>query len=209
MQTSRIRILDFFYRAYKAWPSFYDGITQLFSLGQWERWQNRIFDDITGKKILEVGVGPGKLLLRLAKKGFSVTGLELHGGMAYEARKKVKQAGFDIDILQQSIYKMPFKDELFDCIVMTFVLAEIVHLDKAIAEMNRVLKKGGKVIVIAGGMPLDRNFVARFLFKLLRPITTLQLERDNKTHFESHGFEANREDFGPFSIIHKIVAVKK
>lgn len=209
MRLRNYRIFDLLYRAYLAWPSVYSGISQLFSFGQWEKWQDRALEDLSGKKVLEIGVGPGKMLLRMAKKGYRVTGIELRHGMAYEARARVRLAGYEIDILEQSVYHLPFKDESFDCIVLTFVLAEIVQLDKAIVEMKRILKKNGKVIVIAGGLPQDKNLIARFLFALVRPVTTLALERDNKTRFESQGFEVFREDFGPFHIIHKIVAVKR
>lgn len=211
MRLTNIHLFDLIYRAYHAWPRFYDGVTQLFSVGQWEKWQDRVFEDLSGKKILEIGVGPGKLLLRIAKRGYTVIGIELRRGMAYEARRRVKKAGFDfdIDILHQSVYHLPFKNETFDCIVLTFVLAEISDLDKSIAEMKRVLKKRGKVIVIAGGMPQDKNLIAKILFRLVGTQTTLRLERDNKDHFERHGFVVTRVDFGPFNVIHKLVAFKQ
>lgn len=209
MRLPQIKIIDLFYRAYHAWPRFYSGITQLFSIGQWERWQNRVFEDLNGHTILEVGVGPGKLLVRLVKKGFKVTGIELRRGMADEARRRLRKDGYEVDILHQSVYHLPFRDSTFDCIVMTFVLAEIIQLDKAIAELKRVLKAHGKIIVIAGGMPLDNNPVARFCFRLVEHHTTLHLERDNKVYFENHGFRVIREDFGPFNIINKIVAEKE
>lgn len=209
MRLPKLRLFDLLYDAYHAWPRFYDGISQLLSFGQWEKWQDKVFVDLSGRRILEVGVGPGKLLLRMTKKGYVVTGLELRSGMAYEARRRVKKAGLDVDILNQSIYKLPFKDQTFDCIVMTFVLAEIAHLDQAIEEMKRVLKKNGKIITIAGGMPQDNNLVARILFRLVGAYTTLRLERDNKSYFVKHGFQATREDFGPFNIVNKVVAVKQ
>lgn len=208
MRLHKIGIFDLLYRAYLAWPRFYDNFTQLLSIGQWEKWQNRVFEDLVGKKILEVGVGPGRLLVRLAKRGFDVTGIELRKGMAYEARRKVKEAGFDIDILHQSTYHLPFKNETFDCIVMTFILAEISHLDQAIVEWKRILKKEGKIIVVAGGVPQDKNLIAKILFKLIKPHTELKLERDNKAYFEKHTFKVTRTDFGPFNIINKLVAFK-
>lgn len=208
MRLFRIHLFDLFYRAYHAWPRFYENLNQLLSLGQYEKWQSKAFEDLSGRKILEIGVGPGNLLLEMAKKGYIVTGIELRSGMSYEARRKAKEAGFDVDILHQSVYRMPFKDETFDCVVLTFVLAEIVDLDRAITEMKRVLKPKGKIIVIAGGIPEDKNWFALVLFKLIGTQTTLRLERDNKTYFQKHGFIVSRRDFGPFNIIHKIVATK-
>lgn len=205
---TNIRILDLLYRVISAWPRFFDGTVELLSLGQWEKWQNRVFEDLTGKKILEIGVGPGKLLRRLAQKGYSVTAIELKKGMADDARRRIKKASLDVDILTQPIGRLPIKDESFDCIVLTFVMSQIEDLDEAIGEMKRVLKKGGKVIVIAGGMPQDNNFFARLLFITVQSQTTFRLERDNAVYFSKHGFRVNRQDFGPFNIINKIVAVK-
>lgn len=209
MRLMNIHLFDIFYRAYHAWPQFYEGVTELFSIGQWEKWQDKAFVDLVGKRVLEIGVGPGKLLLRIARKGYTVTGIELRRGMAYEARRRVKKAGFDIDILHQSVYNLPFHNETFDSIVLTFVLAEIAELDRAIIEMKRVLKKAGKIIIIAGGMPQDKNLVARLLFRIVGTQSTLRLERDNKSYFEKHGFIVHRNDFGPFKVIHKIVAIKQ
>lgn len=184
-------------------------MTELLSAQQWEKWQDRVFDDLRGKKILEIGVGPGKLLIRMAKKGYEVTGVELRRGMAHEARKRTKQAGFDIDILHTSVYDLPFANASFDAVVMTFVMAEIEHLDQAIVQMKRVLTPGGKIIVVAGGMPQDKNIFARIVFRIVSSGTTLHLERDNMAHFVHHGFSVTREDFGPFNIVNKIVAVKR
>lgn len=205
----KIHLFDLFYKALRAWPRFYIDITELMSFGQWRKWQSRVFDDLSGKKVLEIGVGPGKLLLEMANKGYVITGIELKKGMADEARRKAKGAGFDIDILHQPVYRMPFKDEIFDCIVITFMLAEIEALDRAILEMKRVLKKNGKAIVIAGGMPQDRNLFARILFKLISAHSALKIERDNVMHFQKHGFKVKRDDFGPFNIVPKILAVKQ
>ncbi|MBI4990562.1 hypothetical protein HZB96_00535 [Candidatus Gottesmanbacteria bacterium] len=57
-------------------------------------------------------------------------------------------------------------------------------------------------------MPQDKNLVAQILFRLIGTQTTLKLERDNKAHFDRHGFLVQRVDFGPFNIVNKIVAVK-
>jgi len=209
MRLSKIKLFDYFYKAYHAWPLIYSNLIQLLSFGQWEQWQQRVFDDISGHKILEIGVGPGKLLLKLVQKGYDITGIELRRGMAFEARRRLKRAGYLSQILQQNIEKLPFDNEIFDCIVLTFVLAEITHLEKAILEMKRVLKTNGKVIIIAGGIPQDNNLIARILFRLVSPHTTLHLQRNNMQYFHSAGFEVKRTDFGPFNIVNKIVAVKK
>lgn len=203
------KFLDPLYRLYSSWPWFYKNLCELLSVGQWEKWQNKIFDDISGKKILEIGVGPGQLLIRMVKKGYKPTGIEISPHMAHEARTTVKKAGLDIDIIHASVYKMPFEDSSFDSIVMTFVMGEIDDLVKAIREMKRVLKKGGRIVSISGGFPQDNNKIAKAILYIANNQTSLKLNRNNVELLENQGFNVKRTDFGPFNIIHKIVAVKK
>ncbi len=203
------RLFDFLYKRLLSATRFYHSFMQLSSIGQWEKWENKVFEDLTGKRVLEVGVGPGKLLLRMAKKGYDVSGIEILPNMATEARKLMKYSGYPVDIRLESVHHMTFKNEEFDCIVMTFVLSEILDLDGAIKEMKRVLKKGGKIIAVSATMPQDRNIVARAIFKLIGSQSTHKFERRNEKYFEKHGFITTRKDFGPFNIINKIVAVKK
>jgi len=202
------RLFDFLYEKILSSTHFYHSFMQLSSVGQWERWEDKVFEDLTGKRVLEVGVGPGKLLLRMAKKGYDVSGIEILPNMALEARKLMRYSGYPYDIRLESVNHMSFKDEEFNCIVMTFVISEIQDLDGAIAEMKRVLKKGGKIIAISATMPQDNNLAARIILKMIGSQSTHQFERKNEEYFEKHGFKTIRRDFGPFRLINKIVAVK-
>lgn len=202
------KMLDKIYNAFLNWPALYHLITLFLSGGYWERWQNAVFDDLQGKEILEIGPGPGKLLLRLIEKGYHVTGVEFLPNMASEARRLMKQAGQKVTIHYQSPHKLPFKNETFDCIVATFVMSEINDLDKAIMEMKRILKKKGKVIIIAGSYPQDNNFMALLIFKIINISSVRPFDRDNARYLRKHGFDVSRKDFGPFNMINKVVAVK-
>jgi len=202
------RLFDFLYEKMLSSARLYHSLVQLSSVGQWEKWEDKVFEDLSGKRVLEVGVGPGRLLLRMAKKGYDVSGIEILPNMATEARRLMKYSGYPFDIRLESVHRMSFKDEEFDCIVMTFVISEIQDLDGAIVEMKRVLKKGGKIIAISATMPQDNNLVARIILKLIGSQSTHQFERKNEEYFKKHGFKTIRRDFGPFRLINKIVAVK-
>lgn len=190
-------------------PRFYDWFTQFVTLWNWEKWQGRVFEDLTGNKILEIGVGPGRLYINLLKRGFNVTGIEMRKGMADVAKERIEAAGFKPDIHLSSVYSLPFSDKTFDGIVMTFVLGEVRDLDRAVKEMKRVLKNGGKVVSINIGYPRDKNFIAKTILNIINSSEDFHLDRGNKPFFEKNGFIYKREDFGPFNILHKFVAVNK
>lgn len=190
-------------------PRFYEWMTQLISLWNWEKWQNRVFEDITGKKVLEIGVGPGKLYLNMLKKGYEVSGVEIRKDIAYRARRRIKKAGFMPKINLASVLSLPYPDNTFDDVVMTFVLSEIKNIDKAIAEIKRVLKKNGKFVSVNIGYPEDKNFFAETILNIINKSEDFYLERDYVSRLKSNGFEVKRVDFGPFNLVNKMVAVKK
>ncbi len=190
-------------------PKLYDWSTQFVSLWNWDRWQSRVFEDVKGKKVLEIGVGPGRLYANLAKRGLDISGVEIRKGMADEARARSLRAGLPAKIVQASVYSLPFGDNTFDSIVMTFVLSEIKELNRAIEEMKRVLKKGGRVVAVSISYPQDNNIVARILLNIINKSKDFNLDRDFHDYFEKNGFSVKREDFGPFNILNKLVAVKK
>ncbi|OGG15122.1 hypothetical protein A2773_04500 [Candidatus Gottesmanbacteria bacterium RIFCSPHIGHO2_01_FULL_39_10] len=190
-------------------PKFYDWTTQFASLWNWEKWQSRVFEDITGTKVLEIGVGPGRLYLNLLKKGFDVEATEIRKGLADVARERARKAGFTPRIHLSSVYRLPFPENTFDDVVMTFVLGEIKELDRAIAEIKRVLKFGGKAVAVSICYPQDNNIIAKFILDIINKSEDFNLDRQFHTYFEKQGFSVKREDFGPFNILNKIVAVKK
>ncbi len=202
------KIFDYIYQLIFKWQATYHAFSQLLSGGNWEKWQNKVFENLSGKKILEIGPGPGKLLLRMAKKGYDVYAVELHHGMALEAEQRLARAGYQVEIHHESIEKTTFSDNMFDSVVSTFVFSEIESLDTTISEIKRVLKPGGKAIIISGSIPIDRNIIARTFYTFLNLGTLRPFTRDNAEYFRKYGFKTTRYDFGPFSILNKVVAIK-
>lgn len=189
-------------------PRVYEWSTGFITLWNWDKWQNKVFEDLTGKKILEIGVGPGRLHLNMLKRGFEVSGVEIRKGMADRARARITKAGYKPNIHLASVYTLPFPDNTFDCIVMTFVLGEVKELNRAIVEMKRVLKVGGKVIAISINYPQDNNIIARFILDIINRSEDFNLEKDFHLYFEKQRFVVKRHDFGPFNIVNKLVSIK-
>lgn len=129
------------------------------------------FGDLENKKILDIGCAKGRFVKRVVEKGALVTGVDLSEQLINEARKNVPHAQF----LVGSATKLPFNDELFDCIYSIETFEHIPDTEKGVREACRVLKKGGKIIVIDKHiLGLNPNFlVPNFIRK---PI----LEKCNK-----------------------------
>jgi ubiquinone/menaquinone biosynthesis C-methylase UbiE len=102
-----------------------------------------------GSSVLEVAPGPGYFSIELAKFGrYSVTGLDISETFVGIARKNAAEAGVQIDFRQGNASAMPFEDATFDLIVCRAAFKNFSEPVKALAEMRRVLKPGGRAIVI-------------------------------------------------------------
>lgn len=92
-----------------------------------------------GDKILDVGVGLGRLLSYF--KNVDKFGIDISVGMAKESRKK------GIEACKGNVEKLPYVDNLFDMVVCTDVLEHVFDLNKTVSEIKRVLKPNGYLIV--------------------------------------------------------------
>ena len=122
------------------------------------------------KRILEVGCGEGANLVNLKKFGFKgeITGVDLSKAKISFAQKKISFA----KLIEANAYSLPFESEQFDLVFCKNVLHHLANKEKAISEMARVCRVGGKVIIIEGN---GRNILI-ILFGNLFPIEKNQLE---------------------------------
>ncbi|HEX4002578.1 MAG TPA: class I SAM-dependent methyltransferase [Candidatus Acidoferrales bacterium] len=102
-----------------------------------------------GSSVLEVAPGPGYLSIELAKFGrYSVTGLDISETFVGIARRNAAEAGVQVDFRRGNASAMPFEDASFDLIVCRAAFKNFSEPVKALAEMRRVLKPGGRAIII-------------------------------------------------------------
>lgn len=103
----------------------------------------------TEASVLEVAPGPGYLSLELAKLGnYKVTGLDISETFVEIARKHAKEAGVEIDFRLGDAAAMPFPDETFDLIICRSAFKNFSQPIRALDEMHRVLKPGGKAVIL-------------------------------------------------------------
>ena len=104
------------------------------------------FDGYRGKRVLDVGCGAGTDLVRFAKGGAIVTGVDVAASAIALARENVRQQGLDADLREADGEHLPFADESFD-LVYAHGVAQYTTNDRAlVAECRRVLKTGGTAV---------------------------------------------------------------
>lgn len=96
--------------------------------------------------VLEVGAGIGTLAIRLAKEGFTVTGLDVSDEALRKASKRAVDEGVSIAWRQGFAEKLPFADASFDYVTCCHTLEHVRHLAQATAELKRVARK--KVVIL-------------------------------------------------------------
>ena len=102
-----------------------------------------------GAQVLEVAPGPGYFAIELAKLGkFHVTGLDISKTFVEIARKNAKEEGAEVDFREGNASRLPFEDSSFDLIVCRAAFKNFSEPVKALQEMHRVLRPGGKSVII-------------------------------------------------------------
>lgn len=100
--------------------------------------------------ILDVGCGTGEISLLLASMGHKVTGLDLSEKMMEEGRIKAKKRGFKINFQLGDAENPPFDADSFDVVINRHLLWTLPHPQDAVNNWRRVIKPGGRVVIIDG-----------------------------------------------------------
>jgi ubiquinone/menaquinone biosynthesis C-methylase UbiE len=115
---------------------------------------DRIFDLViagrTGLDVLDTGCGTGFVSFEFAGRGHRVTGIDFAPAMLAEARRKMAQNAADVRFEEGDAENLRFAAASFDLTICRHVLWTLPHPEAAIAEWIRVLRPGGRVVVIDG-----------------------------------------------------------
>ena len=105
--------------------------------------------------VLEIGIGSGLNLEHYSSEVNSITGLDPAAELTEKAQARASELQAPVDILQVSGEEIPADDQRFDDIVCTWTLCSIPNPYRAIREMHRVLKPGGKLYFVEHGLSDD------------------------------------------------------
>lgn len=127
---------------YDKYAPFYDASNSF--LDSFERYDLfEMLGEVSGKKVLDLGCGTGRMTANLVKFGGEVTGLDVSPGMIEVAKKNLRSTEFVVGDCEN----LPFGDASFDMVVATFLIVHLKEMRKCFDEVYRVLKPGGIFLV--------------------------------------------------------------
>ena len=132
----------------------YDAMNDLMSMGlhrAWKAYAVLVANVKPGQRVLDIAGGTGDLALAFASRVGStgqVVHTDINETMLREGRDRLIDAGVCIPTLVCDAERLPFADAGFDLVTVAFGLRNMTHKDDALREMHRVLKPGGKLLVL-------------------------------------------------------------
>ncbi len=161
---------------YESIPPNYDLINHLFTGGMDIRWRKKAAQETVAsspKAVLDICCGTGDLSLSVAKlagKDTKVTGLDFSRPMLDVAVKKAKKAGLDITFVTGDIADVPFPDNSFDSMCIGFGFRNLTYKNEKsaqyISEILRVLKPGGRFVIVESSQPAPNAKLIKFFHHL-------------------------------------------
>jgi len=158
----------------------YDFLNRLLSLGIDRRWRTkalRLLRYREGARILDVATGTGDVALEIARRtppSVRITGADFCREMVELGREKVAVSPYAerIDFLVAPCEALPFEDNTFDSVTIAFGIRNVVDRGLGLMEMRRVLKPGGRLIILEFSTPRSALFrnIYYFYFRRLLPM---------------------------------------
>ncbi len=155
----------------------YDLLNHLLSLGIDKAWRRKAMRELergAKDRVLDVACGTGDFSIEALRHGVrQVVGVDISENMLAVAREKARDKGLEeqLEFLYGDSEQLTFPDENFDAVTVAFGVRNFEHLERGLREMCRVLRPGGRVVILEFSTP-DRfpmKQLYRFYFKHILP----------------------------------------
>jgi demethylmenaquinone methyltransferase/2-methoxy-6-polyprenyl-1,4-benzoquinol methylase len=142
---------------FRGLPRRYDLLSAALSFWQDPRWRRALVDAVApreGERVLDVATGTGMVAAELlARADCSVVGVDQSSEMLGQARRRFGSRGTEVELIEGQAESLPFPDESFDALTVTYLLRYVEDPRATIAELARVLRPGGRIGSLEFGVP--------------------------------------------------------
>jgi ubiquinone/menaquinone biosynthesis C-methylase UbiE len=158
-------------------------------------------------EVLEIAIGTGRNLL-FYPPGVRLTGIDVSPATLAVARRRSDELGVGATLLEGDAQDLPFPDGSFDTAVCTLALCTVPDDARAVGEVARVLRPGGRFVLLEHvGSPLAPVRAVEWLIEAL----TFWHERDHMTreplsHLATHGFQVEELERSKLGIVERVAA---
>jgi ubiquinone/menaquinone biosynthesis C-methylase UbiE len=179
-------------------------------------WERRLFADgrawvcaqATGE-VLEVAIGSGRNL-PLYPDGTRLTGIDFSPRMLQLARRRAEELGRPVDLRLGDAQALDLPDASFDTVVCTLSLCAIPDQRRAMAEMKRVLRPGGRLLLLdhVAAAPRPARAVQWLLERVTIPLGGEHLRRRPLLQVRAEGFQIEQRERSKLGIVERLAARK-
>lgn len=190
---------------------FYTRTARLYRAGVrlapfWRRWLRQALPHLRGQRILEVSFGTGWLLTQYPQQ-YELHGVDLNAAMVRLAERAVRRAGASARLCRADVAALPYRTGQFDTIVNTMAFTGYPTADTVLAELRRVLRSNGRIVMVDVGFPPDANRVGTALARSWQRAGDLL--RDMPALLDRFGFDVSHQVIGGRGSIHLYVADRR
>jgi ubiquinone/menaquinone biosynthesis C-methylase UbiE len=179
-------------------------------------WERRLFADgrqwvcsQASGEVLEVAIGTGSNLPHYPPEA-RLTGIDFSPAMLAIARAEANRLGRAVELREGDAQALDLPDACFDTVVCTLSLCAIPDDRRAVAEMHRVLRPGGRLLLLdhVAGQPRWVRALQWLIERLTVPLGGEHLRRRPLLHVQAQGFEVERRERTKLGIVERLAARK-
>jgi demethylmenaquinone methyltransferase/2-methoxy-6-polyprenyl-1,4-benzoquinol methylase len=168
----------------------YDDLNRIISLGIDVKWRKKVVELVAARQpdsILDIATGTGDLAILMASTSAKkIIGLDLSVGMLEVGKKKIVNENLDnkIEMVVGDSENIPYPNDYFDAITVSFGIRNFETLEKGLAEIHRVLKPNGIFVILETSVPTKFPFKQGYTFytKFILPSIGKLLSKDNNAY---------------------------
>lgn len=196
-------------RRYDRLAPWFDSLEGFLEGLLFRRLRKKLWAQVEGQHILEVGVGTGKNF-SFYPSGANLTAIDFSPKMLEQAERKRQRKQLNVDLSLMDVQSLCYADNSFDTVIASFVFCSVPKPRKGLKELYRVLKPGGQLLLLEHVLS-SHKFLA-FMMNLINPLVVrlvgANINRETVKNVQACGFKNIYLDAASSDMIKLIRAVK-